>query len=188
MANKMAVQFVFPKPIQLSDPAMENGSHCRVSFIGLDNALKRNISDDMVWSIKRGKSDRASCLRRLPFTGETTIVPLVITSGEVDGLTVVWLDGQIVLGEETGALRDTVKGLVAQGKNKVILNMHNVTLIDSAGLGALVAAYSTSKTGGASLRLCHLGTKFYELMQITRLLTLFEIYATQADAIASFSK
>jgi anti-sigma B factor antagonist len=112
----------------------------------------------------------------------------MITSGEVDGLTVVWLDGRIVLGEETGALRETVRNLIANGNKKLILNMHNVTLIDSAGLGALVAAYSSSRSGGASLRLCHLGTKFYELMQITRLLTLFEIYDTQADAIASFSK
>jgi anti-sigma B factor antagonist len=119
---------------------------------------------------------------------EKTIMALMITSGEVDGLTVLWLDGRIVLGEETGALRETVRNHIAQGNKKLILNMHNVTLIDSAGLGALVAAYSSSRSGGASLRLCHLGAKFYELMQITRLLTLFEIYETQADAIASFSK
>ena len=113
---------------------------------------------------------------------------LRITSGEVDGLTVVWLDGRIVLGEETGALRDLVKDLMAQGKKKLILNMNNVTLIDSAGLGALVAAYSSTKSGGASLRLCHLGAKFNELLQITKLITLFDVYNTQADAIKSFSK
>ena len=113
---------------------------------------------------------------------------LRITSGEVDGLTVVWLDGRIVLGEETGALRDLVKDLMAQGKKKLILNMNNVTLIDSAGLGALVAAYTSTKSGGASLRLCHLGAKFNELLQITKLITLFDVYNTQADAINSFSK
>ena len=113
---------------------------------------------------------------------------LRITSGEVDGVTVVWLDGRVVLGEETGALRDTVKSLIAQDKKKLILNMNNVTLIDSAGLGALVAAYSSARLGGASLRLCHLGTKFNELLQITRLITLFEVYNTQADAMSSFSK
>lgn len=117
-----------------------------------------------------------------------TTVALRITSGEVDGLTVMWLDGRIVLGEETGALRDKVKDLMAQGKKKLILNMNNVTLIDSAGLGALVAAYSSTKSGGASLRLCHLGTKFNELLQITKLITLFDVYNTQADAISSFSK
>lgn len=113
---------------------------------------------------------------------------LRITNGEVDGIAVVWLDGRIVLGEETGALRDTVKNLIAHGKKNLILNMNNVTLIDSAGLGALVSAYSSAKSGGGSLHLCHLGTKFYELLQITRLITIFEVYNTQADAMNSFSK
>ena len=119
---------------------------------------------------------------------EGTIVALMLTSGEVDGVAVVWLDGRVVLGEETGALRDKVKSLIAEGQKKLVLNMNNVTLIDSAGLGALVAAYSTTKSGGASLRLCHLGTKFNELLQLTRLITIFEVYNTQADAINSFSK
>jgi anti-sigma B factor antagonist len=130
----------------------------------------------------------AGILRESPAGEEVTIVALRITSGEVDGLTVVWLDGRIVLGEETGALRDLVKDLMAQGKKKLILNMNNVTLIDSAGLGALVAAYTSTKSGGASLRLCHLGAKFNELLQITKLITLFDVYNTQADAINSFSK
>jgi anti-sigma B factor antagonist len=119
---------------------------------------------------------------------EGTFVALMLTSGEVDGVAVVWLDGRVVLGEETGALRDKVKSLLAEGKKKLVLNMSNVTLIDSAGLGALVAAYSSTKSGGASLRLCHLGTKFNELLQLTRLITIFEVYNTQADAINSFSK
>jgi anti-sigma B factor antagonist len=119
---------------------------------------------------------------------EGTIVALMLTSGEVDGVAVVWLDGRVVLGEETGALRDKVKSLIAEGNKKLVLNMSNVTLIDSAGLGALVAAYSSTKSGGASLRLCHLGTKFNELLQLTRLITIFEVYNTQADAINSFSK
>jgi anti-sigma B factor antagonist len=118
---------------------------------------------------------------------EGTIVALMLTSGEVDGVAVVWLDGRVVLGEETGALRDKVKSLIAEGKKKLVLNMNNVTLIDSAGLGALVAAYSSTKSGGASLRLCHLGTKFNELLQLTRLITIFEVYNTQEEAIKSFS-
>jgi anti-sigma B factor antagonist len=119
---------------------------------------------------------------------EGTSVALLLTSGEVDGVAVVWLDGRVVLGEETGALRDKVKSLIAEGKKKLVLNMSNVTLIDSAGLGALVAAYSSTKSGGASLRLCHLGTKFNELLQLTRLITIFEVYKTQEEAINSFSK
>lgn len=111
---------------------------------------------------------------------------LKITNGEVNGVAVVWLDGRIVLGEETGAIRETVRSLIAQGKKKLVLNMNNVTLIDSAGLGALVSAYSTAKSGGASLRLCHLGSKFNELLQITRLLTVFDVSNSQEDAIRSF--
>lgn len=113
---------------------------------------------------------------------------LRLTSGEVGGVAVVWLDGRVVLGEETGLLRDKVKSLIAEGNKKVVLNMNNVTLIDSAGLGALVAAYTSTKSGGASLRLCHLGTKFNELLQITRLITIFEVYKTQEEAINSFAK
>lgn len=112
---------------------------------------------------------------------------LRITCGEVNDVCVLWLDGWIVLGEETGALREMVKTLMGQGQKKLLLNMTNVTLIDSAGLGALVAAYSSTKTGGASLRLCNLGAKFSALLQMTKLITLFEVYETQADALKSFS-
>ena len=113
---------------------------------------------------------------------------LKMTNREVDGVAVVDLDGRIVLGEETSALRDKVKGLVAAGKKKLVLNMGNVTMIDSSGLGALVAAYSSAKSGGASLRLCNLGSHTNELLQMTKLLTVFEVSNTEADAVRSFSK
>jgi anti-sigma B factor antagonist len=74
---------------------------------------------------------------------------LTITNREVDGVAVVALDGRIVLGEETSSLREKVKGLIAEGKKKIVLNMKGGTLIDSSGLGALVAAYSSAKSGGA---------------------------------------
>jgi anti-sigma B factor antagonist len=66
--------------------------------------------------------------------------------------------------------------------------MKNVTMIDSSGLSALVVAYSSAKSGGASLRLCNLGAHFNQLLQITRLLTVFEVYKTQDDAVRRFSK
>jgi len=77
---------------------------------------------------------------------------LRITTGEENGVTVLWLDGRIVLGAETEMLRETVKSLLAQGKKKLVLNMNNVTLVDSSGLGALVAAYSSARSAGASPR------------------------------------
>jgi anti-sigma B factor antagonist len=115
-------------------------------------------------------------------------VALKITSREVDGVTVVALDGRIVLGEESNALREKIKSMVAEGKKKIVLNMDGVTFIDSAGLGTLVAAHHSAKAQGASLRLCHLGTKFQEVLQITKLMTIFDVYNTEAEAVASFSK
>ena len=109
-----------------------------------------------------------------------------VTIQEIDGISVVGLDGRIVLGEESAALREAVKSLMAAGKKRVILNMTNVTYIDSAGLGILVASYVSAKNQGASKRLCALGNDFREVLQITRLLTVFDVYDTQARAVYSF--
>jgi anti-sigma B factor antagonist len=115
-------------------------------------------------------------------------MPLKITNREVDGVTVLALDGRIVLGEESSALREKIKSLLGEGKKKMVLNVDKVTMIDSSGLGALVAAYSSAKSQGASLRLCNLGSKFNELLQITKLLTVFEVSKSEADAVRGFSK
>jgi anti-sigma B factor antagonist len=122
------------------------------------------------------------------FEQERIIMALNITSGEVSGVAVVWLDGRIVLGEETLALREKVKGLLGEGKKKLVLDLKNVMFIDSAGLGALVAAHTSARSNGATLRLCNLGTRANELLQLTRLVTIFEISNSEADAVKSFSK
>jgi anti-anti-sigma factor len=113
---------------------------------------------------------------------------LKITEREVDGVTVLDLDGRIVLGEETTGLREKVKGLLAAGKKKLVLSMQNVTFIDSSGLGALVAVHSSAKSSGATIRLCNLGSRTNELLLITKLVTVFEIAASEADAVRSFSQ
>ena len=113
---------------------------------------------------------------------------LKMTNREVDGVSVVALDGRIVLGEESNALREKVKSLIAEGKKKVVLNMANITFIDSAGLGTLVAAHHSAKSQGAALKLAHLGSKFQEVLQITKLLTVFDVYNSEAEAVASFTK
>ena len=115
-------------------------------------------------------------------------VALKMTQREVDGVTVVALDGRIVLGDENNAFREKVKSLLAEGKKKIVLNMDNMTFIDSAGLGTLVTSHHTAKKDGAPLRLCHLGSKFREVLQITKLLTAFEVFDTEAAAVDSFSK
>src|ERR1700731_1497654 len=113
---------------------------------------------------------------------------LKISNHEVDGVAVLALDGRIVLGEETVALREKVKGLLGEGKKKVVLDLKNVTMIDSSGLGALVAAHSSAKSSGATLRLCNLGSRTNELLQVTRLLTVFEVADSQADGVRAMSK
>jgi len=115
-------------------------------------------------------------------------VTLKMMNREVDGTSVVALEGRIVLGEESQALREKLKSLIADGKKKIILNMDNIKYIDSAGLGILVAAHVCAKVQDASLRLSNLGRKFQEILQITKLVTVFQVFDTEAAAVASFSK
>jgi anti-sigma B factor antagonist len=111
---------------------------------------------------------------------------LNISNKQVGDVSVVALKGRIVLGEGSSALREQIKSLVGDGKKKIVLNMENVTYIDSAGLGTLVAAHISAQKRGAALFLSDLGNKFHEVLQITRLLTVFNVYATEAEAISSF--
>jgi anti-sigma B factor antagonist len=111
---------------------------------------------------------------------------LKMTSSEVDGVSLVALNGRIVLGEESNALREKLKSLIADGKKKIVLNMAEIDYIDSAGLGTLVAAHLSAKNGDASVRLCNLGKKFHEVLQLTKLLTIFDVYDTEAAAVSSF--
>lgn len=111
---------------------------------------------------------------------------LKMTDREVNGITVVAMDGRIVLGEESSALRERIKSLLAGKKTKIVLDMGNVTYIDSAGLGTLVATYHSARQQGAALKLVNLGQKFREVLQVTKLLTVFEVHDNEASALASF--
>ncbi len=113
---------------------------------------------------------------------------LKITNREVDGVAVLALEGRIVLGEESNAMREAVKSLLAKNQKKIVLNMSNVTYIDSAGLGTLVAAHHSAKSQNAALRLSNLGSKFQEVLQVTKLLTVFEVFPSETEAVRSFSK
>ena len=113
---------------------------------------------------------------------------LKITNRVVDGVVVLALDGRIVLGEETTALRENVKSLLSGGQKNIVLDLTNVTMIDSSGLGTLVAAHSSAKSNGASLRLCNVGSRFNELLLITKLYTVFEVSSTEAEAVRAMAK
>jgi len=115
-------------------------------------------------------------------------VTMTIVNREANNVSVLALDGRIVLGEESNRLRETLKSLIAAGKETLVLNMGQVKYIDSAGLGILVAMHLSAKNKGTALYLCNLGQKFHEVLQITTLLTVFEVYDTEAAAVASLSK
>jgi len=115
-------------------------------------------------------------------------VALKITTREVDGVTVAALDGRIVLGEESNALREKIKSLVAEGKKKIVLNMDNITFIDSAGLGTLVALHTTALNAGTTIKLANLTKRVGDLLQVTKLLTVFDVSGSESEAIESFRK
>jgi anti-sigma B factor antagonist len=112
---------------------------------------------------------------------------LKITDHEVDGVAVLALEGRIVLGEETVALGDKVKSLLAAGTKKLVLDLKNVTMIDSSGLDTLVTAHTSAKWSGATLRLCNLGSRTTKLLQITRLVNVFEVSDSEADALRALA-
>ena len=113
---------------------------------------------------------------------------LRITDRDVSGVNVLDNEGRIVLGEESNSFREKVKSLLAAGKKKIILNLAQVTYIDSAGLGTLVAIFHNVRSQGATLKLTNLGSKFNEVLQLTKLLTVFDTYDTESAAIRSFGR
>ena len=110
---------------------------------------------------------------------------LNISNKQIGEVSVIALKGRIVLGEGSSSLRERIKSLVGDGKKKIVVNMANVTYIDSAGLGTLVAARVSAEKEGTVLLLSDLGNKFHEVLQVTRLLTIFSVYPTEAEAISS---
>jgi anti-sigma B factor antagonist len=113
-------------------------------------------------------------------------VALVIASRDVDGVTVLDLSGRITLGEGSVQARDAVRELIGKGQKNILLNLGEVNYIDSSGLGELVSAYTTAKNQGASLKLLNLTKKVKDVLQLTKLYTVFDIYDDEATAISSY--
>ena len=109
------------------------------------------------------------------------------TTRQVDGVTILDLSGRITLGEGSVTLRDAVKDVLAKGSKSILLNLANVDYIDSSGLGELVSAYTSVKNQGGELKLLHLTDKVHDLLQITKLYTVFEVHDDEPGAIRSFS-
>jgi anti-sigma B factor antagonist len=112
---------------------------------------------------------------------------LTIASREVNGVIILDLSGRITLGEGSVQLRDAIRGLIGKGKKKILLNLGDVNYIDSSGLGELVSAFTTAKNQQANVKLLNLTKKVHDLLQLTKLVTVFDIYDDEASAITSFS-
>ena len=111
---------------------------------------------------------------------------LSIASRELDGVTVLDLNGRITLGEGSVQLREAIRDLISKGQTRILLNLADVNYIDSSGLGELVSAYTTAKNQGATLKLLNLTKKVHDLLQLTKLYTVFDVSDDEASAIASF--
>lgn len=111
---------------------------------------------------------------------------LKIESREVGNVTILDVQGRIVLGEEIHTLRDAVRGLVAEGKKKIILNLADVDYLDSSGVGELVGSFTTVRNAGGELKLLNLTQKVHDVLHVTKLYTVFDIRDDEFTAVKSF--
>jgi anti-sigma B factor antagonist len=102
-------------------------------------------------------------------------------------ITIVDLSGQIKLGEGSSILRETVKDLLGKGRKKILLNLADINYIDSSGVGELVSAFTSVRNQGGELKLLHLTKKVHDILQITKLYTVFDVRDNEAAAISAFS-
>lgn len=111
---------------------------------------------------------------------------LHIVEKDTNGVTVLSLSGRVTLGDESGQLRNTIKQLLAQGKKRLVLDLTDVSYVDSAGLGTLVAAYTSARNEGGEVRLAGITKNFSELLNVTKLLTVFNVHDNVPDALKAF--
>jgi anti-sigma B factor antagonist len=113
-------------------------------------------------------------------------VTMKANSRQVDGVTIVDLSGRITLGEGSVVLRDIVRDIISKGNKKILLNLADVNYIDSSGIGELVSAFTTVRNQGGELKLLRLTKKVHDLLQITKLYTVFDVKDDETAAIKSF--
>ena len=108
------------------------------------------------------------------------------SSRSVDGVEIISLQGKITIGSGDTQLREVISNALGAGKNKLLLEMSGVTTIDSSGIGELVGSYTTVTNRGGKLKLLHLPAKLNELLHVTQLITVFEVYENEQEAVKSF--
>ena len=110
-----------------------------------------------------------------------------LNTRQVGDVTVIDVSGRITLGEGSSVIRDEVRALTDKGHKKVLLNLGDVTYIDSSGIGELVSGYTTMTNASGSLKLLNLTKRISDLLQITKLYTVFDVYEDEAHAVRSFA-
>jgi len=108
------------------------------------------------------------------------------TSRTIDGVEIIALEGKITIGAGDTQLRDVITNAVNSGKTNILLDLSKVTTIDSSGIGELVGSYTTVTNRGGKLKLLHLPAKLNELLHVTQLITVFEVYEDENEAVRSF--
>ena len=110
-----------------------------------------------------------------------------VATRQVDGVTILDLSGRITLGEGSVTLRETVHDVLSKGSKKILLNLGDINYIDSSGIGELVSGFTSVRNAGGELKLLNLTKKVHDLLQITKLYTVFDIWDNEASAIAAFN-
>src|SRR5947209_11555530 len=113
---------------------------------------------------------------------------MVLNPRRLDDVVILDLSGRITMGEGTLVLRDRIQKLLTAGDRKFLLNLADVDYIDSSGLGELVTSFTTVRNQGGQLKLLNLTRRVHDLLQITKLLTVFDVHEDEAKAISSFEK
>ena len=112
---------------------------------------------------------------------------LIIRERQINDATVLDLEGKLKLGEGNQEFHDAIRALVEKGRKNIVINLENVSAIDSSGLGELVAGYVAVTRSGGQINLLHLSKRVHELMFMTKLLTVFDVYDSESEAINSFA-
>jgi anti-sigma B factor antagonist len=111
---------------------------------------------------------------------------LNISERQAGDVTILDMDGKVTIGEGSVALRSAIRRLLGEGKNKILLNLGGVAYVDSSGIGELVSSFTAVNKEGGTLKLLNLTQKIQDLLAITKLLTVFDVFENEGDALASF--
>ena len=171
---------------EVPDPLAE-GNLLRTSGRGL--LLMRSFVDEITIGRAIEGGTEVVMVKELPDSSrekEEEQVSLITNLREVGGVSVVDLSGRITIGEGSGTLRETVRELLDRGQKNILLNLGDVSYIDSSGLGEMVSSYTTAANQGAKVKLVNVQKKVGDLLQITKLYTVFESFADEAVGVGSF--